>query len=77
MGETFEVARCSDVDACLMSEDTFNKVHNLAKTPLEGSVLCLSMRSLQALVVIFSQSPLSFTCLPSLFVILSFPQVLH
>jgi len=38
MGKPFEVvARFSVVDACLKLEDTFHKVHDLAKTPLEGS----------------------------------------
>jgi len=31
------VARSSAVDACFESDDTFDKVHDLVKTPLEGS----------------------------------------
>ena len=40
------VARFDVVDACFKSKDILDELHDLDKTPLEGSLMCLCMKSL-------------------------------
>jgi len=49
----------SVIDACFESEDTFDEVHNLDKTPLEGSCdMIMHEESPSLVVVMFSLIPL-------------------
>ena len=62
------VDRFSITDAYFESGDTFDEVYNPVKTPLEGHIMCLCMRTFMTLVVILLSRILLIILMLPLFV---------
>jgi len=72
VGEPFGFARFDEVNACLESRDTFDRVHNLVETPLERH---RDVFVHEESANLGSQLPRSFTCFYHIFPKFIIPQV--